>query len=655
MKSLLINFRLPPEQQLVADHNWIRLERVKKKSDTASISETAALIDAAYQTDPCNPAAAGRPVDQDKFHKIVQDTLDLSLCDADPSANKNINNSRTHIKIKVILSDPDTTYVLRLTGDAKMGVATTVMENVSLRLPIKNKSSLLLPWPVFDQPVFGWSGFVYGKNGIVIAPKIILSGNTLNFGEKLIGILTANYTTKYYVVEINFNDLSCLVRCFAMDLIATLRLQRPPEQGSVLDWKKYCAPANYIPPEPDQLPLPDGVTCYELVRLSVRCECDVDVESSFAIVHRPVTCPDGFIQPDTAPGDYPVSGRFGTNEIAGYRYCPPIERPWWTPREANETDISKPAFYKKICCKDLPRGMVLPHCPVVTLKNSGGVEIEKGADYYQKEYGQNVQLIPVSPNDNDCGVTVIKQNLYQHNCCDGVTPIYFDEVNSTEIIADNSKGLVTVTGGRAPYHWQIRGSGFWANAACTWRDVETDGPGLWIYTKDSCGVCYVWCNDGCSDQSWTIRSDVGQWVQINSDTDTSNCVGVQLDCGPVPQLYENDCIQGKYKIKDYWGSNYTYCPNPADSTEASANIICAGSLAAQGPKVPSCGFGPPVVNLISDNPLVGSGTCGDDSANFWQHISYAPHTCYNSSTNTLSTSYFRVVYHTGSEVYEWRC
>ena len=148
----------------------------------------------------------------------------------------------------------------------------------------------------------------------------------------------------------------------------------------------------------------------------------------------------------------------------------------------------------------------------------------------------------------------------------------------------------------SPYYWQVRGSGFWANEACTLRDVETDGPGLWIYTKDSCGVCYVWCNDGCSDQSWLIKSVVGQWVSIAVD----DCSGVQLNCGPanlsITSGTTNTCIQSKYKIVEEWAVGGYVCLADASYTGPLTQELI-DTAAANGcetyPSRSSCAFSTP--------------------------------------------------------------
>ena len=618
----------------VEDTAWVRLEQVGLKTVTATIGQTAELVNGIYQIAPChpNPVTAGESLTKDKFQTLVKNTFDLSLCDTNPNGN-------TPIQIRVILSDPAVTYALHLSDPNTIIGSTTVIEEVvSLRLTIQDVDHLVLPWPVMGAINLGWAGAVFNNNGYVYDPPVILNGNTINFSEELTGIVTAEYKTKYYIIDITLvSEDQCRALCFYQGLVGELDIVKPESQGSLSEWQQYCNPQDkWIFPIPN-------VTCYEDIELSWRCECDTNQEIRNVTIQQDVECPAGFAEWGMEPGAYKIGDRY---EIAGYEHCPDLVTNY------GALDLSDPDYYMQTCC-EAPK-VSLPNCRTVVSKFYGGVSIENGEAYYLDIYGQGTKIIPVSPTDGDCGIVETTQVVIAKDCCDGVTPIYFDEANSTEIIADNSKGLVKVTGGRAPYHWQVRGSGFWANAACTWRDVENDTPFLWIYTKDACGVCYVWCNDGCSDQSWLIKSAIGQWVQLNSD-DTTSCAGVQLDCGPITQLSWNECIRGKYKINEFWNSFNAYCPIPTESIASAASKGCAISLDLNGPRVPSCAFGPPVVNVIGGDSMLGSGVCADDPANFWQYIYRGLFNSCADSTGNLSHYGLYCIYNTEILAYEWRC
>lgn len=561
--SLTIKFSGPPA---AIDHNWIRLVQTGLKPAQATIGETADLVDAVYHIDPCNPQAAAPPVDQQDFQALVKQEFDLALCDTDPDGS-------THAQLQVILSDPATPYGLRLDQDAVIEQTVAVDEEVSLRLPIEDASSLVLPYPVTGgRPVFGWGGDrAYGPGGLIIAPDIDRDGNTLVFDYPLTGIVTAEYLTRYFLVNITFpGDQDCRALCFAMGLVAELDLQRPESQGTLSDWEKYCNPQTKWVFNP-----PDGVTCYEEVELSYRCECDTNQESRSITIRRGVPCPDGFITWGVEPGDYKIGDKY---EIAGYEHCPDLAVNY------GSQDLSDPDYYAQLCCNPPPQGITLPHCATVTSKNPGGAALENGEDYYRKIYGPATRFVPVAPADGDCGTMETKQDVYQHNCCDGVTPIYWDYDNSAEVIADNSKGLVTVTGGRPPYTWQVRGSGFWADAAHAWRDVETDVPYLWLYTQDSCGTCDIYVTDGCSSSSGLVRSDVGQWSFLTNNPEP--CL-VTLDCGAPIAGVVNDCVQGKYKSSELWGGLDGYCCDP--DCAAAINYVCSWYVDLY----PSCSYSSP--------------------------------------------------------------
>ncbi len=550
-QTLSVTFTAPP---VIADHPWLRLEQVGIKPDTATIAEAADLVNQAYQLDSCGiTGQEGTPVDQSKFQEIVRDTFDLSLCDSNP-------NGDTMAQVKVIISDPSAPYVLRLSPGATIEQARMIEEEVSIRLKVENKSGITLPWPVIGAPVMAWEGSVYGEGGMIPGPDIDRSGTVLNFGVPVTGIISAQYLTRYYLVDIDYPGDTCHALCFALHLVAALDLQRPAAQGTAGDWQKYCNPQiKWIFPIPD-------ITCYEMIEMSWRCECDTNQESRNVTIKRSVPCPDGFAQWGMIPGEYKIGDRY---EIAGYEYCPDLTTSY------GAVDLSDPDYYAQICCH-APTNITLPKCSTVTSKNTGGAGIKNGEDFYRKIYGPNTKFVPVSPSDGDCGVTETTQLVIQQNCCDGVLPIYWDYDNSAEVIADNSKALVVVTGGQAPYTWQVRGSGFWANEAHTWRDVETDVPYLWIYTENACGSCYIWANDGCSDTAGLVRAANGVWAgdciaNYWSDISVDISLSDALHTFSMPVVYKcNICGGDTYTvgggvytvIDTYIGSPFSLDHNP---------------------------------------------------------------------------------------------
>lgn len=143
-------------------------------------------------------------------------------------------------------------------------------------------------------------------------------------------------------------------------------------------------------------------------------------------------------------------------------------------------------------------------------------------------YGNNCRFIPVGPDDGICGTQVTEQDINARNCCDGVEALAWDGENSIGVIADFSSGEVFVTGGKSPYQWKVRGSGFFVDAAGTRREEVTTTGALRIWTQNSCGKCVVYVTDGCSSTSGFVLSAVGQWVPIDPLTCPLHDVDAQL-------------------------------------------------------------------------------------------------------------------------------
>lgn len=99
--------------------------------------------------------------------------------------------------------------------------------------------------------------------------------------------------------------------------------------------------------------------------------------------------------------------------------------------------------------------------------------------------------------------------------CDYEDPEW-DTENSVEVLADNSNGLVFVTGGKGPYTWEIEigavGFSFFDDAVI----VRTSDPQVRVYTSDACGACTIICTDDCGETtSGSVRAADGRWVTID--------------------------------------------------------------------------------------------------------------------------------------------
>lgn len=119
-----------------------------------------------------------------------------------------------------------------------------------------------------------------------------------------------------------------------------------------------------------------------------------------------------------------------------------------------------------------------------------------------------VQLIDVGPT-GDCGEKHTEWTG-RLNCCDGVEPLEWDSDNSIDVIVDDSKGIVSFTGGKLPLTVSVRGSGFFINAKGD-RDAVLSGRSFFIYTGDACGTGSYTVTDGCTTAKGTVKSTDGVW------------------------------------------------------------------------------------------------------------------------------------------------
>jgi len=181
----------------------------------------------------------------------------------------------------------------------------------------------------------------------------------------------------------------------------------------------------------------------------------------------------------------------------------------------------------------------LPKCQTTYRKNPGDGKIdETRLSNYKSRYGDKLDLIPVSPEDGDCGTikTVIAD--VAESCCGFVIPLIWDEENSAEVIADNDRGTIMFSGGRRPVTVSVRGTGFYLDSSGTLRDGTVSGNSVTIWTKDACGVCLVTITDGCSSINVTVQSTNGNWEYIGA---------IQYNAATVRQRHNLDYC-GSYPI-----------------------------------------------------------------------------------------------------------
>lgn len=169
------------------------------------------------------------------------------------------------------------------------------------------------------------------------------------------------------------------------------------------------------------------------------------------------------------------------------------------------------------------------------------------------EQGRYVEIRRL-PRSQPCGEKVTRYDLTSKICCEGIEELAFDAENSVDVIADNSYGIVTVTGGKLPLNVSVRGSGFWLDAAGTFRDGTVAGRTFAIHTKDACGSAEVTVSDGCSVVEKIIMTTEGQWVSVPLSEIPESFRNVTSEPFDNFQGSSQYLIgkQGQYRVKQYW-------------------------------------------------------------------------------------------------------
>lgn len=221
-------------------------------------------------------------------------------------------------------------------------------------------------------------------------------------------------------------------------------------------------------------------------------------------------------------------------------------------------------------------------------------EVLKKAGISLDEQGRDAQgrIVEVrfEQRSKPCGEKKTKYDTSLGNCCDQVEPIAVDTENSIEIIADNSTGIIYVTGGQIPFRVRVGGVGFYIantqNPADGFRDAEIFGRTIPIMTLDACGVGLFEIDDGCNVIVVEVRATNGSWFAIpwnesvgsrfQDEEPESYYSGGTSEChtGTVVTAIKT---KGRYKFHEYHnyrGAGYSKMYQPASSCGDSYEYLC---------------------------------------------------------------------------------
>lgn len=183
------------------------------------------------------------------------------------------------------------------------------------------------------------------------------------------------------------------------------------------------------------------------------------------------------------------------------------------------------------------------------LKEKLGLNLDdKGRD----SAGRYVSII-YKARTQPCGKEVTRYDTTPSDCCEGVPALENNEAITPKVVEKNGYAKVGVTGDVArnvPYVWKISGDGFYFGPNYA-KDMVSMFPVVRIYTEDACGTGTITVSDDCSETTFTVRSEDGQWVDVpvdkcSTDYDGSSAEFVELGDNR-KAYYEDD--RGEYLIR----------------------------------------------------------------------------------------------------------
>jgi len=466
-KNLILRYKLPLSELPPEDEYWLTIEQVVE-DEKATIGFVADTIDALFDTTICvesqdeEPTIPEEPVTPDSFEDM-DEVLDkiAEKTEVDMSACEMLRSGTYQTDLKIIRSHPDVPYTLRLSV-GKIIKTVLSSEQVSINQNVKNESSIILPFPVQAGLRVSWLGQVIGKNGVITPPAIQALGNTLFWGVEATGSLRAEFGTLYDLVTVEIPGIpnyvgselgesqSANVLAFYHYHVYRAEINSPEVDEGLLEEVCGYSTSTGVPPDedPEPEPPPEPVIQYGCI-------------------------------------DYFPLAPFGS----------PVTEPW---------------FFREKCCIDGQHD----GCRIRTSRIEGGKRLsDETINRMTLEWPGPIEFIGLGPiTPAGCGTRYEETVIRPQNCCEDATPIVWDSDNSVEVLADNTSGVVFVTGGVAPYYWKIRGIGMAFEGGK--REATSFIPSIRVYAGDACGWCPIEVTDGCSTVNGGVRSIGGSWVHI---------------------------------------------------------------------------------------------------------------------------------------------
>lgn len=421
---------------------WVRLEQIPVTTDVATVGETADLLDALYQMDPCTEVETTDETEElttEDVAAAASETLTLAACDIDADGS-------CEVQIKVIRSHQTEPYRLHVAGGSVVE-AVVVNEEIRQNIAVSGATETTLDYPVMGAFDASWQSDLVTPSGR--SPAINRNGNVLYWQESATGTLRPAYLTIYDLVTIKVNGVDgelgeALIRVVFHALAEELTPDLP--EPAKMD-RTLCNKSARLTTTKDR------VTCYKAITVEKLCSCSKDKVDSYSY-DQIVDCPDWVTE---CPGAVPdCMALLGSDTVKEYVECAGDNQVSGT---SLVWKVSSADYYRKVCCDEPPKA--LPQCYEKTTSYRGGKGIVHGRQFWRDLYGPLTQFRPVSPPGGICGKHITRQVVRSGNCCDGVPALAWDASVSPEVMAPNSAVVIGVTGGgRYPYQWRVVGEGF---------------------------------------------------------------------------------------------------------------------------------------------------------------------------------------------------
>lgn len=532
MKNL--NAVITYSSSIPSDDYWIRLEQEGINDDTASIVDTADLLDQAYNIEACSEEESTGELTEETAEAAAEAVLDYSICRVDYDGSFSV-------VVRVIRSDPTEDYRVHVAGGEIISIE-NVTKETTIEKFVTSATSVNLDYPVLTELLLEWEQDLVATGD----SNLNRNGSTVYWPAVASGTIKATFVTTYDILNIkvygNGGETGvATVRVVSNGKIDDIETEIPDSYDTD---RARCG----FTSEVDDT---QTVSCYRTVVKTSICSCSKE-EVGTDTYDEVVGCPD--YAPTKCPGSSSECSHFlGTFSVVEYVECEDDSR---IPGSGYHNKVSDPDFYEDTCCT--PPGVKLPDCEEEILSYKGGRAPDPDISYYQGLYGDNVKMIPVTA-EKGCGEHKIIQSIESEECCDQVPALEYDNTASVSVMAANDRGYLYVTGGIGPFVWRLTSqSGYmWFSGTGTGVKV-TDENTRWVEVVSGqypCGTYHVEVIDTCGTVvTGTIESTEGEWVLIESPSSSERWTIDQFVAGmyslPLPVSKVNSIT---YAASDPYG------------------------------------------------------------------------------------------------------